>query len=173
MDADEAQALCTRCGLCCDGSLLGDVELAGAAEAGRIERLGLELDDDGDGYVLPQPCAALDGCRCTIYAQRPGSCRAFECALLQKLQRGDIGPRHALIAVERARARIREVERLLGPARGTERLPLAERCSEALAREGAQRRQRRARLSAAVARMQRSLRATFLDAPRGGLPIVR
>ena len=34
--------LCTRCGLCCDGTLFGDVELRGPVEAAQVEALGLE-----------------------------------------------------------------------------------------------------------------------------------
>ena len=76
--------LCTRCGLCCDGTLLGDVELTGPAEAARLELLGLDVDtDDADTELLSLPCAALCGTRCGIYLQRPQSCRTFECRLLQ------------------------------------------------------------------------------------------
>ena len=47
--------LCTRCGLCCDGSLFADVELAGSAEAAGLEVMGLEIEeDDTDGAVLVQ-----------------------------------------------------------------------------------------------------------------------
>ena len=52
--------LCTRCGLCCDGSLFADVELAGPLEAAGLEAFGLEIEDDeADGELLVQPCAAL------------------------------------------------------------------------------------------------------------------
>lgn len=164
MEPDPIQSLCTRCGLCCDGSLLDDVEIAGAAEAGRLESLGLELDEDGDGPVLAQPCAALAGCRCTVYAWRPGSCRAFECALLGRVRRGEVSIAAALGEIARARAGIRRVEALMGPPRaGRERLPFAERCAEALAGDDARDRPRRARLAAAYAGVRRALRATFLD----------
>jgi hypothetical protein len=33
--------LCTRCGLCCDGSLFADVELASGGEASALEVMGL------------------------------------------------------------------------------------------------------------------------------------
>ena len=38
--------LCTRCGLCCDGSLFADVELASRDEASALEVMGLDIEDD-------------------------------------------------------------------------------------------------------------------------------
>ena len=57
--------LCTRCGLCCDGSLFADVELASGDEASALEVMWLEIEDDDDdgGGLLVQPCGALKGRR--------------------------------------------------------------------------------------------------------------
>ena len=126
--------LCTRCGLCCDGSLFADVELAGRAEAVGLELLGLQIEeDDGDGGLLVQPCAALQGKRCGIYAHRPGCCRTFECRLLQDVRRGAVSVErageHIAEAVKRT-ARVRALAAALGQR--DERLPLKERCAEAL-----------------------------------------
>src|SRR5882724_13606086 len=95
--------LCTRCGLCCDGSLFADVELASGDEASALEVMGLEIEDadEDDGELLLQPCAALKGKRCSIYPHRPDCCRTFECRLLQQVQRGAVG-------VERASEKIGE-----------------------------------------------------------------
>jgi uncharacterized protein len=104
--------LCTRCGLCCDGSLFADVELAGRAEATRLEVLGLEIDDDDtDGALLLQPCLALEGTRCGIYAHRPECCRTFECRLLQAVRRGAVGVERAGRRIADARRRIRRANR--------------------------------------------------------------
>ena len=96
--------LCTRCGLCCDGALFADVELAGGDEAAGLEAMGLEIEDgDGDARsLLIQPCAALKGTRCRIYEHRPGCCRTFECRLLQEVKRGVVGLEAALEKIERA-----------------------------------------------------------------------
>src|SRR5437870_7428675 len=85
--------LCTRCGLCCDGSLFADVELANSDEAGALEVMGLEIEDaDADsGALLLQPCGALKERRCSIYLHRPECCRTFECRLLQDVRRGAVG----------------------------------------------------------------------------------
>lgn len=127
-------ALCTTCGLCCDGSLFADVELAGESEADRLEALGLEMDDgDASSGFLAQPCAALRGNMCSIYAHRPKCCRTFECRLLQDVRRGAITvaqARESIAEVSGRISRVRQLATQLG--QNDEQLPLKERCSEAL-----------------------------------------
>src|ERR1035441_678768 len=162
--------LCTLCGLCCDGSLFADVELANGDEASALEVMGLEIEDadEDDGLLLVQPCGALKGRRCSIYPHRPDCCRTFKCRLLQEAERG-------MVAVERAKEKIAEalkrIERLkelvvqLGT--GTERLPLKERCvealtlSEATAANPAMKREC-SELQAAMPSVERLIQATFL-----------
>ncbi len=158
--------LCTRCGLCCDGTLLGDVELTGPAEAARLELLGLDVDtDDGDGDVLPLPCAALRGTTCSVYAQRPRSCRAFECRLLQETQRGDVSGHDALARISDARALVQQVKKRLAQMEARPvRLPLEERVADAIASaaSGPRAARRAAELDAAMAALTRAIRTTFL-----------
>lgn len=164
-----AETLCTRCGLCCDGTLFGDVELAGPREATRLEALGLDVDaDDADVELLALPCAGLRGTRCSVYAHRPQCCRTFECRLLQEAERGLISADAALTSIALAKAQVKQVTRLLAglePRRGA-RLPLAERVADALAAEpassGAAARQRAA-LVAAHDALARTIKSTFLD----------
>ena len=40
--------LCTRCGLCCNGSLFADVELAPSDDSATLEVLGLAIEDDDE-----------------------------------------------------------------------------------------------------------------------------
>ena len=66
-----------------------DVELVGQAEVARLEIMGMEVEnEDRNTGLLSQPCAALGGTRCGIYAHRPKCCRMFKCQLLQSAQRG-------------------------------------------------------------------------------------
>jgi len=135
MKPNPTDTLCTRCALCCDGSLFADVELAGPAESAGLEAMGLEIEEDdaGDG-LLVQPCGALQGKRCGIYAHRPECCRTFECRLLKDVRRGAVGVErageHIAEALKRV-GRVRELAAELGQRDG--RLPLKERCAEALA----------------------------------------
>src|SRR2546426_8692783 len=157
--------LCTRCGLCCDGSLLADVELR-RAEATGLEILGLEIeDDDAGGALLLLPCGALRGRRCSIYAHRPQCCRTFECRLLQEVRRGMVSVDRAgehIAAALKAIGRVKGLLARLG--QGDELLPLKERCAEALAVEsdGNQETNRtRADLEAAMSVVERMVQQTF------------
>jgi len=161
--------LCTRCGLCCDGSLFADVELAGRDEAAALEVMGLEIEDDEPGGgLLVQPCRALRGKRCGIYPHRPECCRTFECRLLQDVRRGAVAVERAgeLIAEALKRVgRVRELAVELGQRDG--RLPLKERCADALAlaREagaGPERNRKRAELETAMTAVEELLQKTFL-----------
>jgi len=163
------ESLCTRCGLCCDGSLFADVELASSDEATGLEVMGLEIEeDDADGArLLVQPCGALKGRRSTIYPHRPECCRAFECRLLQEVERGMVGLDQAKEQVAEALKRIERVKKLAAQlGTGNERLPLKEHCAEALVHSemaaNPAMKQKRAELQAAMASVERLIQTTFL-----------
>ncbi|MEP7116698.1 MAG: YkgJ family cysteine cluster protein [Acidobacteriota bacterium] len=159
--------LCTRCGLCCDGTLLGDVELTGPAEAARLELLGLTLDDDEAGVeLLALPCTAARGTRCTIYADRPQCCRTFACRLLQQAEGGVVPVAIAVERIAAARAQVAHVKTLLARVeRRPARLPLQERYADAVAGIAAGEWRgvgHRAALHAAMAALDLTIRTTFL-----------
>jgi len=163
------ETLCTRCGLCCDGSLFADVELASGDEASALEVMGLEIEDaDGDeGGLLVQPCGGLKGRRCSIYRHRPDCCRTFACRLLQEVKRGAVGVEQAKEKIAEALMRIERVKELVVQlGLGDERLPLQERCGEALALSEATVnravKRKRAELQAAMTSVERLVQATFL-----------
>jgi Fe-S-cluster containining protein len=169
MKPDLTDTLCTRCGLCCDGSLFADVELAGPAEAAGLEIMGLEIeDDDTGGRLLVQPCGALRGTRCGIYAHRPECCRTFECRLLQDVRRGAVGVERAGQIIAEALKRVGRMRELAAELRQRNgRLPLKERCAEALAladEAGANPalNRKRAELEAEMSAMERLMRKKFL-----------
>lgn len=115
MKASLISSLCRQCGLCCDGSLFADVELASGEEASVMEAMGLDIEDaDGDaGPLLLQPCAALKGRQCSIYAYRPDCCRSFECRLLQQVRRGTMSVRRARETIAETRKEIRRTGAIL------------------------------------------------------------
>lgn len=128
--------LCTQCGLCCDGSLFADVELANAKEASALEVMGLEIEDDDedDHGVLLQPCRALKGKCCSIYTHRPSCCRSFECRLLQETKHGTVSVAQAMTKIAETLQQIKRVNELIGQLdQRHANLPLKERCDEALA----------------------------------------
>jgi len=159
--------LCTKCGLCCDGTLFADVELVGEAEAARLEIMGMEIEnEDRVVGLLSQPSAALRGTRCGIYAHRPKCCRTFECHLLQSAQSGAVSVERALELVALAREQIRQVRTLLGRlGNRDEDLPIKERCQETLAADGGATSETikgRSDLDAAMAALEKTIWNTFL-----------
>lgn len=167
------EQLCTRCGLCCDGSLFADVELAGVTEAASLEVMGLEIEeDDADGALLVQPCAALQGKRCGIYAHRPECCRTFECRLLQDARRGAVSVEQASEQIAMTLKHVGRVRKLAAELGQREvNLPLKERYVDALAlsdEAGANPSQarKRAELETEMSAVERLIRKSFLRGMR-------
>jgi uncharacterized protein len=109
--------LCLECGLCCNGVIFADVELQ-SIEVQRlkfkVQSLATRGKNGQPGVVkLPQPCAALEGCRCRIYAERPTYCRQFECLLLKNLNSGRIERSAAAQIVRTAKEYADKVRTLL------------------------------------------------------------
>lgn len=55
-----------------------------------------------DSVRMRQPCAALEGSRCSVYEQRPAACRQFECKVLVGHRRGDLSLEQARSLIDRA-----------------------------------------------------------------------
>jgi Fe-S-cluster containining protein len=124
-EVGELQGLCLECGLCCNGVLFADVRLQEGDDAGTLRELGLEVSKSGR---FKQPCVALQGCECRIYANRPSYCRKFECLLFGKARRKEIAIEEARRVVKKARAAVLKVEELLDKLRANEKqLPLRKR----------------------------------------------
>jgi Fe-S-cluster containining protein len=98
--------LCRGCGLCCDGSLFSHVGLE-PAEVTQLKALGIPTRTLPSGTeVLPQPCAALQGRDCRIYADRPASCAAYQCLLAEALL-------EERVTLQEAQARVQKAQRLI------------------------------------------------------------
>lgn len=159
-------SLCTRCGLCCDGSLLAEVELERDAEATRAIALGLRVDEESDEPVMMLPCSGLCGTRCSVYAHRPRTCRTYECRLLIEARAGQVSVSEALEVIEEARDRVAAVRQLLASRpQDDATLPLHERCDEALsdsAGRSARTRMNQSMLESEIADMRDLLESRFL-----------
>jgi hypothetical protein len=112
----EGSELCFRCGLCCDGGLFSHVPI-GDDEVPLVESLGLSVyrsDDAGDRLAFLLPCPKFaDGC-CSVYAERPRTCREYRCALLDRYQAGQMSLDSCLDAIEQMRSMQRIAEQELG-----------------------------------------------------------
>lgn len=97
------QELCSACGLCCDGSLLEDVELRDTVESTNMEAMGMLVEEEDGRELMLQPCKGLRGTKCQIYQHRPECCRNFECQLLRDLNQQKISLKQALHEIQLAR----------------------------------------------------------------------
>ncbi len=79
-----AQALCQTCGLCCDGTLFGDVKLGPQDAREALYELNASFEAEPQHDILLQPCAAYNHGVCQVYPHRPRTCENFQCKLLHK-----------------------------------------------------------------------------------------
>ena len=123
--------LCPACGLCCNGVIFANLALQPGDNAARLQALGLPVRKSPSALRPPhlaQPCAAFEGCRCRVYADRPHYCREFECVLLKSVKAGQTEPAAALRIIRTARERADRVRHLLHALGDTdEQLPLSAR----------------------------------------------
>lgn len=111
VSADEANVLCTQCGLCCDGTFYGSVVVAEGeggeglgGEVPRLERIGLRIvRDDAGTPAMPQPCSALRDRLCAVYSDRPKACGDYQCLLRKKLAASECTFVDAVADVKRMR----------------------------------------------------------------------
>jgi len=170
MKPNLANVLCVRCGLCCDGSLFADAELA-ARETTTLEVLGVEIEDadEDEPALLLQPCAAFKRKRCSIYPHRPNCCRTFECRLLKQVGNGAISVDRAKETIANTLKEVARVRVLIAQlGQRDERLPLKERFSEALALSSSitddpRINRKRADVKMAITRVQNLLQERFLE----------
>jgi Fe-S-cluster containining protein len=112
--------LCLRCGLCCDGTLFGNITID-EGERDEVSSFGLDVGQDDRGVlVVAQPCAAfVDGC-CSLYGVgRPRTCGTYNCWLVHDYQEGTRDIVDALVVVGLVRSVVREIEVEAGMAAGS------------------------------------------------------
>lgn len=110
-----AGALCTACGACCNGTLFDEVPLE-RAEIALGARLRLPIVAAGDDACMALPCPRLEIATCTVYLERPSTCRTYKCGLLEDLESGEVLPAEAHRRVEALRAAADAVRELLPAA---------------------------------------------------------
>ena len=85
---NESENLCISCGLCCDGTLIGFVQLD-REELSPVKQL-MDIEQTGENGMFFLPCNEL-GCNgCNIYSQRPKACRNFECGVLKSVEKKEL-----------------------------------------------------------------------------------
>lgn len=96
--------LCVACGMCCDGTMFGNV-VAHDHELVQMIFLGAETKykEEEDRHFFLQPCPAHVNGSCSIYETRPQTCSGYKCALLKRVLRNEITPEQAMKKVERVK----------------------------------------------------------------------
>lgn len=108
--------LCLACGICCQGAFHFGARVHEGEEQA-VRALGLTITDSEEGTVFPLPCPRHQENRCTIYADRPGACRDYQCKLLLRYQAGKVTWEDCMRRVELAKSLLVSVRRqlALGP----------------------------------------------------------
>lgn len=83
----DSSNICLSCGLCCDGTLIGFVQLDKEEMPGIKEVMDI-IDENGNGFFL-NPCNKYCDA-CTIYSERPKQCASFECKLLKTFEQKEL-----------------------------------------------------------------------------------
>ena len=108
-ELSDASALCTQCGLCCDGGIfdygpLAPEEVQPARDAG----MAVVEADEKAGFLFP--CPQLDCGVCQIYAIRPQTCHGYRCETLKALDRDEINLEQGLARVQEGREAFEQVK---------------------------------------------------------------
>ena len=125
-----AARLCLDCGLCCNGVLFDHVRLQPGDNRKALTARGLKIKRGGG---FNQPCTALCGTLCQLYAARPTRCRQFECRQYRLVTAGEISHEAAAARIAQVKGQVAEVEKMLVHCgSGNVRKPLAQRYATAL-----------------------------------------
>lgn len=104
---NDATNICLSCGLCCDGTLIGFVQLDAEELPAVKEFMDIEVVQ-GNGVFL-HPCDKYcDGC--TVYAKRPRQCASFQCGLLKSVEQQELDFNAAVETVQEVKQRKQAIE---------------------------------------------------------------
>lgn len=100
--------ICLPCGLCCEGVILGFVQLD-KDEVPVVRNLMNIEEVNGNGVFL-QPCDSYnDGCG--IYKDRPRQCASFKCGLLKSFEKKELNFETAIETIEDVKQKKIEIEK--------------------------------------------------------------
>ncbi|MBL4668634.1 MAG: YkgJ family cysteine cluster protein [Flavobacteriales bacterium] len=107
----DSSNICLSCGLCCDGTLIGFVQVERKEIPMLKGLLNIEEDSTGDGVFL-HPCNNYcDGC--TIYSKRPKQCAKFNCGLVTSLEQKELDFNSAIEIINTVKQKKIAIEKML------------------------------------------------------------
>lgn len=95
--------------MCCNGTLYLHVTLTDD-DVQRLEKHPLTLETRDEQPAIIEPCLFHDGKACTVYCDRPDSCRRYLCELLRAGERDEITDVESLLIIEEAKALVEIVK---------------------------------------------------------------
>jgi uncharacterized protein len=108
---NDSTNLCLSCGHCCEGTVIGFVQLD-HEELPVLKEL-MEIEEASVGGFFLQPCSRY--CNgCTIYSQRPKHCASYKCGLLKSFEQNELDFDSAIKIVEEVRIKKIALEEKLG-----------------------------------------------------------
>ncbi len=84
----ESMRICLSCGICCDGTLIGFVQLH-TEEIPAVRKI-IEVEEEGQQGIFLQPCKQFSCNGCKVYAERPIECGKYECGLLKSAAKKEL-----------------------------------------------------------------------------------
>lgn len=126
---EKLSAVCTSCGLCCNGTLYIVAPLTRTEHDNLIAVLDVGTDQKGNN-VLHLPCPALSGASCTMYETRPHICRSYRCGVLDSVIDGSLDQQQAVQLVTQARSLVATVAPLLPATAGAPKKTLCQRVND-------------------------------------------
>ena len=161
-------SICIGCGFCCDGTLHGRTTVRPNDEAG-VRAVDLAVEQEGGKRFFRQPCPRFSCSSCSIYANRPGVCRTYQCALLTNVKAGIVSEADAREKIETAK-QLRNDVRSIDPAAVTpkERTALARKLREELVGLDRDKRQGVGKALLATALLEQFLDRWFVMKVEGG-----
>lgn len=107
---DDSLNICLPCGFCCDGTLIGYVQL-NQEELPVLKDL-MDIENENNKGFFLQPCNSYcDGC--TIYSNRPKQCDNFNCGLLKSVEKKKLEYDSAIEIIDEVKQQKNAIEKQL------------------------------------------------------------
>lgn len=104
----DSSNICIACGLCCDGSIIGYVQIGNDELEVTREIMDIE-EANGEGFFF-HPCEKLSCDGCTVYNQRPKKCISFKCKILNSIEDKEISLDSALEIVKHIKIEKKKIQ---------------------------------------------------------------
>jgi hypothetical protein len=125
------QSLCVQCGLCCDGTIFEWARVFPEDDLAQLEADGFILLTTAARSGFALPCHHQQGRICGVYQRwRPQVCHTFRCALLRRVEAGEVAWAEALARIERAVALVERIQAQLPTQDNSERKSLKQRMAD-------------------------------------------